>query len=78
MASVSDKSYRQLLEEVHTSQIKHEARHEVRDPLLDKCESAIWGNGKVGLKSKVHLLMAAMAIAILVVGGAVTDIILRR
>ena len=78
MSTTSDKTDRQLLEEIHVSQITHDAKHETLDPLIDKLVGAVWGNGRVGLTAKVYLLMAVLGVLSVATVGVVADIVLRH
>lgn len=71
MARVEDMSDRQLLESMHTKIAVHEGKHEIQDDLITKMASAIWGNGHVGLTSKVHLLLSVGTAVTVVVTGLV-------
>ncbi len=71
-ATMSD---RQLLESMCTNVAVHEAKHEVQDKLIIKMTSAIWGNGKVGLTSKVYLLTCALGAITTVVTGLIVALL---
>ncbi len=69
MSEIGKLTDRQLLEKIDCSQAVHEAKHEALDNLVAKTATAVWGNGKVGLISKVYLLMAVLGlVSVLAVG----------
>jgi len=78
MPNLDKMSERQILESMYTKMAVHEAKHESQDVLITNIASAIWGNGKVGLKSKVHLLMAVLGVVSMVVAGVVADVLIRH
>lgn len=59
-------SYRELLEDIRCSQAVHTETHRTLDPMVAKHERTLFGNGKVGLITQIHLLMAASGIAVAV------------
>ena len=76
MSEIEELTDRQLLERIHRSQAVHEARHESLDALVAKTATAIWGNGKVGLTSKVYLLMSVLGLVGTLVVGLLTHVLL--
>lgn len=69
-----DMSDRELLESLHEQFGLHIHAHNFRDPMIDKLTSTVYGNGQVGLKTKVHLIMAVGAFMAVILGGVVVAV----
>ena len=76
MSEIGKLTDRQLLERIDRSQAVHEAKHEALDGLVAKTATAVWGNGRVGLVSKVYLLMAVLALVTTLAVGLLTHALL--